>query len=225
MHVTQIEYSPNHEVALITCRCDETAFDFEEGQFVFLETMDYEYEGKKLKKPYSIASTHNQYMNQNTLTFFVKKSSETGMSHYLTQILKHSDQLKFQGPMGVLTDDKEYGKYLLVSTGSGLAPLYAHYLHITQEDSHFDKIINLFGEKTQNDMIPSMEIMMQTHNEKIKNIVCLSRQEKIPTGYYKGHVQDYIDKAINELQDNNFVAFLCGKPEMIMGIQQKLLDT
>ncbi len=222
--IEDIEYSPNKEVAYITCSLQDWDLDFEEGQFLMLETTDYMIEGKTLKKPYSIASTHNQFLTTKTLSFLVKEASDSGMSYYLTQNANAGDQLKFSGPLWAMTDDKTYSKYLFVSIGSGLGPLYAHYLHIVNEDPSFDKVVNLFGEKSQSDLIASITEQFQKNNDKIKNILLLSREKTTPAWYTTGHVQDKLDEALEFLEDKDFVAFLCGKPQMVMDIQQKLLD-
>jgi ferredoxin-NADP reductase len=93
--VQQIEKSPNGEVVFLTCRLSHGFLDFEEGQFLMLETVDYQVEGKSLKKPYSIASTHNHFLETKEVSFYVKKASENGMSNYLTQIVKVGDVLRF----------------------------------------------------------------------------------------------------------------------------------
>lgn len=90
-HVTHLysHHSPNHQVALVTFQVDEV-FDFAEGQFVMIEV---EMDDKKIKKPYSIASTSRQMQESKILSIVVKKASEDGMSHYLTQTIQPGDQI------------------------------------------------------------------------------------------------------------------------------------
>lgn len=222
--VKNIELSPDKEVSLITCNIEDEDFDFEEGQFLQLETIDYQQDGKSLKNPYSIASTHNHYLETKEVSFFTKKASEMGMSSYLTQKIKVGDKIKFHGPYGALTDDKSFAKYLFVAIGSGMAWIYGHYIHLTQEDPFFEKVVTLWGEKTIDEIVPSMKDTLTKPVENVKNILFLSRQDEIPAGFRKGHIQDGFQDALDALGDTNFQAFLCGKPEMVIEIQQKLLD-
>ena len=46
-----------------------------------------------IKKPYSIASTSRQMQESKQISFVVKKASEDGMSHYLTQTIQPGDQI------------------------------------------------------------------------------------------------------------------------------------
>lgn len=224
LKVKTIEYSKNKEVAMITCLLEEGNLDFEEGQFVTLETIQYTVDHKHLRKPYSIASTHNQLMNDTTISFIVKKASEDGMSSYLTQWIKIWDQLKFQWPLGHMTDNRAYRKYLFVSIGSWLGPLYAHYKHLVQETEPFEKIVNLFGEKTEQDLVPSIKTDFEVTTNSIQNKIFISRQETVSDWLYLWHVQDKLPEALTFLWDTNFVAFLCGKPQMVADVKQKLLN-
>jgi len=54
---------------------------------------------KKIKKPYSIASTSLQMQESKQISFVVKKASEDGMSHYLTQDITSGDQITVKGPV------------------------------------------------------------------------------------------------------------------------------
>ena len=59
----------------------ETTFTFSEGQFVMIEV---EIDGKVIKKPYSIATTNKMMQEEKLFGVVVKKTSEKGMSDYLT---------------------------------------------------------------------------------------------------------------------------------------------
>ncbi len=144
LQLNSIEHSSNNEVTLLTCEITHGDLDFDEGQFLMLETIDHKVEGKLLKKPYSIASTHNHFLDTKEILFFVKKASENGMSHYLTQVIQPGDLLRFQGSSGYLVDEKLYDKYLFVSIGSGLAAVYPHYLEAISEELPARKVVNVF---------------------------------------------------------------------------------
>lgn len=59
--ISHIEYSPSGEVTLVRFSPEEK-FSFQEGQFVMIEsTSNHEELGKPLKKPYSIATTNEEF--------------------------------------------------------------------------------------------------------------------------------------------------------------------
>ena len=224
LQLTKIEYSSNHEVALLTFKLTHGELDFEEGQFLLLETIDYEFDGKTLRKPYSIASTHNHFLETQEVQFYVKKASENGMSHYLTQVIKIGDMIRFQWPNGSLTDEKLYNKYLFISIGSGIAAVYPHYLEAMSEEFWADKVVNIFWEKTVQDLIPTVMKNLERNDKEVKNILFLSREENLQEPFQRGHVQDALHEAIDFLEDKKFVAFLCGKPAMVLDVKKKLLQ-
>jgi len=222
LKLVDIEHSPNREVALLSFELTHGEIDFEEGQFVMLETIDYKIDDKPLKKPYSIASTHNHFLDTKQLQFYIKQASPTGMSHFLTQEIKLWDMLRFQWPAGHFVDDKAFDKYLFVSMGSGVGGIYAHYLESISQEVPASKVLNIFWEKTTNDLIPRVTKNFSLNNANCKNILFLSREETVQEPFRKGHVQDAISEALEFLQDSNFVAFLCGKPQMVLDVKKVL---
>jgi len=111
-------YSPNSQVARVTFQVEEI-FKFVEWQFMMIEAQIGD---KKIKKPYSIASTSLQMQESKQISFVIKKASEYGMSHYLTQDITPGDQLQIKGPVWHYTDSLTHPNYLFIATGSGLLP-------------------------------------------------------------------------------------------------------
>lgn len=72
--------SPSGLVSLVLFQPEET-FSFAEGQFMMITHQD---EKRTLKKPYSIATTNKQLQEEKLIGFIVKKTSENGMSAFLT---------------------------------------------------------------------------------------------------------------------------------------------
>jgi NAD(P)H-flavin reductase len=58
--ISHIEYSHSKEVTFVRCQPEEI-FTFKEGQFMMISS-DFNHKelGKPLKKPYSIATTHQE---------------------------------------------------------------------------------------------------------------------------------------------------------------------
>ena len=145
------------------------------------------------------------------------------MSEYLTQGITSQDELLIKGPVWHYTDSKKHKNYLLVSTGSWLSPNVGLFQHLVYESWDYDQIINLFGEKTHDDIVPEIIDIFNNWWEKVKTITHLSRQSK-PFPPVKGgegglsyspwRIQSSISSAIEKLGTNTS-CFLCGKPEMV----------
>lgn len=91
--VSHIEYSPSREVTFVRCKPQEK-FDFVEGQFLMVEsTFNHNDLGKPLKKPYSIATTVDEFQTDGTVGFVVKKTMDGFMSEYLTLTINVGDEI------------------------------------------------------------------------------------------------------------------------------------
>jgi NAD(P)H-flavin reductase len=54
------------------------------------------------------------------------------------------------------------------------------------------------------------------------NILYLSQEESLPAQRKKWHIQEGLVSAYALLQDNNYIAFLCGKPAMVDEVREIL---
>jgi len=226
MHITTATYlhshhSPNSQVARVTFQVEEI-FKFAEWQFVMIEGQIGD---KKIKKPYSIASTSLQMQESKQISFVVKKASEDGMSHYLTQDITSGDQITVKGPVWHYTDSHAHPNYLFIATGSGLSPNVWLFQHLVYEHWSFNQIVNVFGEKTLADIVPEIETLFAQHGQQnIINFFHLSREEKFPP-FIKGgaegggiwkpwRIQSSLPEAI-ELLGTQTSCFICGLPAMV----------
>jgi len=234
MHTTLATYShshhsPNHLVALVTFQVVET-FEFDEWQFVMIEAQKW---NQKIKKPYSIASTQLQMQESKQISFVVKKTSEDGMSDYLTQVIQAWDQVTLKWPVGHYTDSHRHKNYLLVSTGSGLSPNVGLFQWLVYEHWSYNHIVNIFWEKTHADIVPEIEALFTQHGRSnITNFFHLSREtdltqinnrhsewneesrESESVRYLPWRIQSSLPAAIDILGTQTS-CFLCGKPEMV----------
>lgn len=226
-HHSHSKYSPNQQVALVTFQVQET-FEFAEWQFVMIEV---ELQGKKIKKPYSIASTNHHMQEAKQISFVVKKASEDGMSHYLTQTIQEGDHVILKWPVWHYTDSSTHKNYLLISTGSWLSPNVWLFQHLVYESWVHQNIVNIFWEKTHADIVPELEELFTNHGqEHITNFFHLSRQSK-PFPPVKGgegglfyapwHVQDSLEQAV-EILWTQTSCFVCGAPAMVEEVRQQL---
>lgn len=83
---------------------------------------------------------------------------------------------------------------LLISTGSGLSPIYSHYRHLLNDpDIH---IAQLYGERFAEYLLPSTLEAMSIQSDRILNIITLSKEPSNSPHRRKGYVQDYISEAL-----------------------------
>lgn len=115
-------------VCFVRCKPDDS-FVFQEGQFVMIsaENILDETNGKKIKKAYSIATTQSELDRKGTIGFIIKQTHSGGVSEYLTQKIKIGDAITIEGPYGQMLNPRLHKKYLLIATGSGLAPILSLY--------------------------------------------------------------------------------------------------
>lgn len=166
--------SPSEAVSFVLFQVDHV-FTFQEGQFMMIEVQI----GNKItKKPYSIATTNRQLQEEKLIGFVVKKTSEYGMSDWLTQQCSLGSEVLLKGPVGHYTDSQEFPNYLFISAGSGLSPNVGIFQHLVYESRQYEKIVNIFGERYYTHIIPEIENLFLAHgDEHIKNLFFLSQEE------------------------------------------------
>ena len=216
--VVDIQHSANKQVAHITF-APLDIFSFHAGQFAFIEIPGQkDIDNKALKKAYSIGSTNAQLQTDRTFTTIVKKTRDGGMSDYLTQKLHIGETVTCTAPLGHLAKESRHQTYLLISTGSGITPIYSIYQTLVAS-GQYDKIAHIYGERHQDFLIDSISSSRQD-SEHIKHFLYLSQDQK--NGRQKGHIQASIDKALQFLDTKNIQVYSCGKPSMVEDIAKIL---
>ncbi len=195
-------------------------FEFKTGQFVMITVPADMWE---VKRAYSIASTNKEAKEKREICFYIKKASESWASKFLTQDIKEWDILEAKWPVWHFVDNKEINKYLLISTGCGVWPLIWHYKE-TLEENNFEKMVNIFSDKTEDEKVEIIDEVFKENNEKVKNILLLSREEKNIMWYRKWRVQSWLEEALEFLWDKNIKVLICGMPEMVDSITEELIE-
>ena len=229
--------SPSKLVSFVLFQVQEK-FSFQEGQFMMIEA---KVNGKTIKKPYSIATTHQQLQEKWEIGFIVKKVSPDGMSDFLTQEISSQTQVTLTGPLGHYKDPWTHQNYLLVSAWSGLSPNLGIFQHLVYESKKFTKIVNVYGERYYKHIIPHVEDLFVNHGDSnVYSFIHLSKEEEYPhipnphnphdetqtawwtdNIYQPWHVQDSLATAI-EILWTNTSCFLCGMPSMVDDVREKL---
>lgn len=209
--------SPSTEVSYLIFEFD-WKFEFKEWQFVMLW---WEVYWNNIKRAYSIATT-NDLAKENKIGFVIKKASEFWMSKYLTQDIQVWESIDMTWPYWHLTNNFQQNNYLLISVGSGIAPIISHYVNL-EKTNNYNKIVNIFGERYYRNIVPEFENIFNNKTN-IQNLIYLSQEENIPQWYYKWYVQEWIEKAMDFINSSDIKVFICWKPEMVDSVTEILTN-
>jgi ferredoxin-NADP reductase len=161
-------------------------------------------------------------LDEKNIGIIVKKTSDHGLSHWMTHDIDIWDSVQLKWPVGHYTDNKTQQNYLFVSIWSGLSPNFGLFTHLVYEKQQYWTIVNIFAERFHEHVIPYVQEAFTEHKqEHIYNFLYLSQEKNLPKWFRKGYVQDWLEEAI-ELLGKKTSCFLCGKPEMIDDVRNKL---
>ncbi|MBI4116184.1 FAD-dependent oxidoreductase [Candidatus Pacearchaeota archaeon] len=189
-------------------------FDFKPGQYVSLSVP---FQGKKLRRPYSIASSPGE----NYIETCVKLVD--GPASKFIRTLKKGDCVELFGPAGKFLVDKNslQNEIVFISVGTGITPFMSMIPCILK--NKFDKkIIFIKGFRYEQDVLYDAEF--ETLKEKYQNFEfhnVLSRP-KNPEFENRGYVQDFLEKYLGK----NFRGhvYICGLSPMINAAKEKLIS-
>lgn len=226
--LSKIIHSSNKEIAYLIFQLKEK-IDFKEGHFLMIEK---EINWKKIKRAYSIANTYGESLRDWEIHFFVKRTSESGMSNFLTKKITVWDFVDISWPYGSMTNDFQIDSYFFVSIWSWCACTMPLYKKIVFEERKYKKICTLFGEKTYEYLVDLNVKLFEENAENIKNMFFLSREKSLQDKTVKQwileiekwHISDWLNRAINFLDTRDIKVFLCGKPEMVEQVKIILIE-
>ena len=82
----------------------------------------------------------------------------------------------------------------------------------------------MFGERYL-DHIPAQVVeKYSVQNERVKNMIFLSKEDSLSDGMMRGYVQDGLDSALEFLSIQDIIVFICGLPVMCEDVAQILQD-
>jgi NAD(P)H-flavin reductase len=190
--------------------------NFIPGQFVSLKVND---EG--LRRSYSVASLPGG----KKIDLVVDVSPMGKGSQYILG-LHVGDEVEVLGFLGkfvvnesVLETQKEL---VFVGTGTGIAPLKPMIEDLLINKNYKGNVTLIWGMRYETDLYWQKEIgKMERDYDNFHFNIALSKPMETWPGV-QGHVGDVVEKI--DLLGGETSAFLCGNPEMIMEIKEKLLD-
>ncbi|MEK6760396.1 MAG: FAD-dependent oxidoreductase [Nanoarchaeota archaeon] len=205
----------NDSVKLLKLSVPEN-FQHQAGQYV---SLSIPFEGKKYRKPYSIASHPGK---EKAVELCVKIIEGSHTTNYIHKLQK-GDDVELFGPAGKFVLEKDYLEkdIVFVATGTGIAPFRSMIKHLLKNGFH-KRIILLKGFRNENSSLYDgefSELQDKHRNLEVYNI--LSRPENV--GFEdKGYVQDFLKKYLPE----NFSGhvYICGLSPMINAVHDKLIS-
>lgn len=192
---------------------NEGVFDFEPGQFISIFA---EKEGKRISRPYSIASWPQ---NKAFLELCIKVVEGGFMSNYLHHVPRGT-KLQTIGPLGrfVMQEPIPYDT-VFVSTGTGIAPFISMMGHIWEQGLGDDREFHMvFGVRYVQDLI--YRDLIEKWERQHRNFHFYPTISRPETADWKGRV-GYVQKILqNEITDYpTKQVYICGLHDMVEDVR------
>ncbi|MGH8279389.1 MAG: FAD-binding oxidoreductase [Gammaproteobacteria bacterium] len=199
-------------------REDGQPFEYAAGQFV---TLHMPWEGKELRRSYSIAASPGETHDVELAITYV----EGGRGTQLLFAMPPGARVQASGPFGrfQLREDA-LARDLLVATGTGIAPFRAMLPQLRQRlNGEGHEAVLLMGVRGPDELLYGEDMLQLAHeNPHFKFITSYSRRLSDPPSAHeqKGYVQDHL----MELKPDpaRDIVYLCGNPGMIDDAVTKL---
>jgi predicted ferric reductase len=190
-------------------------FDFEPGQFVWLNTSA---SGGVKDHPFSIASSRSSLPS---LSFVIRN-----LGDYTSKLqeLKVSQNVYVDGPYGSLSlgDAKHSNAIILIAGGAGIGPMLSLIRGLADlEDPRPVRLIygnNHFDQMVLQDEIHALEKNMPNFKQQL---VCM--ESTAQKGVYQGVIdQTVISQVMGDSVIQDWAVFLCGPKPMIAAVKETL---
>ena len=209
--VTGIE-DLTHDIKQLTLRLeDPDSIEYKAGQFVQIETPEYELTDEPVYRAYSMSSVPSSH---NTIEMQIRLVPDGICTTYVHKYLKVGNTMTVNGPYGDfhLSDNKR--EMICIAGGSGMAPLKS-ILHDMREKGIRRKATYFFGAKARRDLFLLDEMKQLEHDlHDFRFIPALS--EPAAEDHWEGEtglITEVVDRHVGDLSDAE--AYLCGSPFMI----------
>ncbi|MCX7123735.1 MAG: FAD-binding oxidoreductase [Gammaproteobacteria bacterium] len=193
-------------------RADGKPLNFIPGQFMTLLLKNSV--GELKRRSYSLANAPGSPSLGMAISYV-----DGGIASETLFNLKQGESLKAMGPAGrlIFQEDPEIKRYILIGTGTGIAPYRAMLSHISERFStrpHF-KIELILGAQYLPDLLYAADFLaFSQKNPRFQFHAALSRETSAMQPHeQKGHIQTYFDAL--SLHPTDDVVYLCGNPNMI----------
>jgi ferredoxin-NADP reductase len=223
-------------------------FPFTAGQFVSMIATDIS--GKEQTRAYSIASANNANRSGKILDLCVNRTDGGFFSNYLVD-LPVGSTVAMHGPYGYFVLKQPITDSILISTGTGIAPIRGFLQWLFPENgpnasldrSEGKQIWCVYGTRHESELYYHEEFeALAARHPNFHYIPTLSRANSSWTGL-RGHVQEHVAKIIEQHAAKlgqtlplapvdltirpadlkfNINAYICGLTNMITSVREKL---
>jgi len=190
------------------------------GQFVQLQTPEYELTDEPVYRAYSVSSDTK---DRRRIELEIRLVPNGICTTYVHNYLKEGDEIIFNGPYGDFHLRETEREIIFIAGGSGMAPIKSILLNMADEGST-RRARYFFGARSTRDLF--LVDKMRELEEKLPNftfIPALSNPE--PDDNWKGATGLITDVVADHLESgDNVEAYLCGSPGMIDACIKVLTD-
>jgi ferredoxin-NADP reductase len=175
-------------------------------------------DGYRAEREYSIASAPGE-----PVAITVERLDDGEVSPYLTEELRHGDELELRGPVGgyFVWDPEDDSPLLLVAGGSGIVPLRAMLRHRRRSGSQVPVRL-LYSSRTLADVIYRVELDQPADGVEV--VYTLTREQ--PPGW-SGYARRVDAELVGEIAwpaDEGALAFVCGPTSFVETVATGLVE-
>lgn len=187
--------------------------NFKPGQYVQLISKPYPGVKESVSRAYSIASPNYE---KDHIELMVRLVPEGICTTWVHQHLKEKERIKIVGPMGDFRLHEGIGEIIMIAGGSGMAPMVSLLAEIAEKKIE-RKVTYFFGSVAKRDLFYLEE--MAAFEKEISNfkfVPALSQPaEDDKWEGETGLITIPLSQYINEKDNSESQAYLCGSPGMI----------
>ncbi len=211
-----------HVMHLAFARDDQQALEFIPGQFITFLLEDET--GKVKRRSYSIATMPGQ----TDLIEIVISEVKGGIATDTLFNLVPGDSLQAMGPAGrlVLQEEQAVGSYILMGTGTGIAPYRSMLPLLHKTCSAGTQAVILQGVQYRADLLYANDFQKfcQDNPAHAQYLSHLSRETStLQTDERSGYIQSSLENL--DLNADQDVVYLCGNPNMVDDAFNLLTET
>jgi Na+-transporting NADH:ubiquinone oxidoreductase subunit F len=188
-------------------------FEFKAGQYLSLSVIRED--GKKIRKPLSIANPEEKGIIE-----FCIKIIPKGLASEFVKTLKAEEEVELFGPAGRFVVNDSDKDLIFIASGVGIAPFMSMIPDLLKRGFR-KKITLLKSARNEKESLYDSklnELREQNSNFEFYNIF----SHPIAKKQNQGYVQDFLEKYIPDNFNGNF--YICGLNEMIEDVKRKLLS-
>lgn len=196
---------------------NKDSFDFIPGQFVIISFTGIHHQFPY--RSYSIASAPNG--NSFELCVVLK---EDGAASPLLFHMQEGNKIHFSAAQGkfVLVEETAGKTFCFICTGTGVAPFRSMIHHLINNNLPFEKIILIFGGRTQEDLLYRDEFeALAAQDKRIAYLPVLSREN---WDGYKGYLHQVYLNNPDFVGKQNMQFYICGWSGMVREAKNNLKE-